>query len=203
MSISVGYPIRACGAEDLSQWVRRIALGDPDALAGLYEQTRCLVYRWVVRILRHADDANEVVLDVYAQVWRHSTRFDPSRGSVEAWLCTIARTRALDRLRSRNARADLDETSRHAAADIADQRSLDAPCTSFEAHRLARLALNSLSHSDRRLIALSFYEGYSHREIAEIVDLPLGTVKTRIRQSLRVMRRTLDSRTALMPAVAA
>jgi RNA polymerase sigma-70 factor (ECF subfamily) len=201
MSISIRYPIRTCGAADLTHRVNRIAAGDHQALAQLYEQTRRLIYGVVVRILQHAEDAEEVVLDVYVQVWNQSISFDPARGSVEAWLCMIARTRALDRLRARAARPDLDQTNLPVDALTGDYW-LDELAVSQEARWLVGAALQALTPAERHLVNLAFYDGYTHREISGLMDAPLGTVKTRIRMCLQKMRRVLAPSVSLAKAAA-
>ena len=169
-----------------------IAAGDTDALAALYDRTSRVVYGVAVRILRRRDEAEEVVLDVYTQVWRTATGFDPGRGSIEAWLLMITRTRAIDRLRARTARPDVDG----AAVEALEQRQTpvgaDRLASAWDARRRIGGVLPRLAPCERHLIEMAFLEGYTHRELAALLGLPIGTVKTRIRNSLRVMRGALE-----------
>lgn len=183
---------------DLLLFAERAGAGDPDALARLYDRTSRLVYSLALRILRREDEAEEVVLDVYAQVWRTAARFDVRRGSIEAWLLNMARSRAVDRLRSRAARPDLDSLGCAVVdiEDLGDQATADELVDAFDARRRADLMLLTLAPEDRRMIELAFYEGFTHSELSVLLGLPLGTVKTRIRRCLMRMRNAVDGRLA-------
>lgn len=170
-----------------------VARGDADAMGRLYDRTARLVFGVALRILRNRADAEEVVLDVYLQAWRSAPAFDPGRGTVEGWLITIARTRAIDRLRARSARPDLlaeplEPVSRRvpSAGDDLD-RQLELARTRTVVHGM----LSRLRDSERQLLELAFFRGYSHQQVAALLDLPLGTVKTRIRTLLMRLRRPL------------
>jgi RNA polymerase sigma-70 factor (ECF subfamily) len=165
-------------AEDL---LRKLRTGDSQALADFYDLYAGLVNGLALRILRNTAEAEDVVQEVFVQVWRQVQRFDPDRGSAEAWLCTIARTRALDRLRRRTARReDPGETAPGATA---------APKT--EEALAVRKALDGLSKEQRRALELAYYEGLTQTEIADRLGEPLGTVKTRIRTAMLRLREVL------------
>ncbi len=158
-----------------------MAHGEGEALGDLYDRHGRLVYALALRILRDQSDAEDVVQEVFAQAWQQARRYDQARGSVVGWLLTLARSRAIDRLRGRRGLAS-DET---ALADIPD-RAPRADEDLVWAGRAAevRQALDGLTLVQRTAIELAFYDGLTHTEIAERLELPLGTVKTRIRQGL-------------------
>ena len=167
--------------EDWMALIRRAAAGDQSALTALYDGTNRLVFGLVLRILGDHATAEEVLLDVYTQVWRQAASYDGARGTPATWLFTIARTRAIDRLRSgrlgderrRPIEAAENEPSRLANPE---ESSLDA-----ERRALVRSALESLAPEQRQVIELAYFGGLSHSEIAARTGQPLGTVKTRVR----------------------
>ena len=179
--------------DTLTPWILAVAAGDADALTTLHARTHRLVYGVCQRILRRPDEADEVVMDVYAQVWRSADRFHPGRGTGEAWLRMMARSRALDRLRTRRARPDVTSAVRCDDAfgrTIPDTRRHDF-ANVVDARRLTTAGLRLLAPAERRLLRLAFVDGYSHGELSRVLNLPLGTVKTRVRTSLHKMRRAL------------
>jgi RNA polymerase sigma-70 factor (ECF subfamily) len=127
-----------------------------------------------LRILRDRSEAEDVVQEVFVQVWRQASRFDPERGTPEAWLCTMARTRALDRLRRRVSRRE--EPSETAPGESKAPRNEEALAV--------RKALDGLSSDQRTALELAYYEGLTQSEIAERLGEPLGTIKTRIRTAM-------------------
>jgi RNA polymerase sigma-70 factor (ECF subfamily) len=161
--------------------IGRIAAGDHGALGELYDAYAGLVNGLALRILREGTDAEDVVQEVFVQVWRQANRFDPARGNVGAWLCTIARTRALDRLRRRVARRE--EPSEAAPLATGVPRTEEALAV--------RKALDGLSTEQRRALELAYYEGLTQTEIAARLGEPLGTIKTRIRTAMMRLRETL------------
>ncbi|HVQ31974.1 MAG TPA: sigma-70 family RNA polymerase sigma factor [Vicinamibacteria bacterium] len=168
-------------APDAQSLLRRLTGGDAAALGELYDRFAGLVNGLALRILRNTAEAEDVVQEVFVQVWRQAERFDPSRGSPEAWLCTIARTRALDRLRRRTARRE--EASEAAPGVSAAPRTEEALAV--------RKALEGLSADQRHALELAYYEGLTHTEIAARLGEPLGTVKTRIRTAMIRLRDVL------------
>jgi len=168
--------------------LERMARGDQEALAQLYDRYGRLVYSLALRIVRDQRDAEEIVQEVFSQAWRQSGRYSAGRGSVVAWMLTLTRSRAIDRVRGRRARPEA-TASETALADVPD----NAPAADEQlawAARTAqvRAALDSLPFLQRTAIELAFYEGLTHVEIAERLEQPLGTVKTRIRQGLLKLR---------------
>jgi RNA polymerase sigma-70 factor, ECF subfamily len=175
--------------------LERMARGDHEALAELYDRHGRLVFSLALRILRDQSDAEDIVQDVFSQAWRQAARYESSRGNVIAWLLNLTRSRAIDRLRGRRARPD---------ATAGDPATLDPPdlsqpvdeqlALSNQAARI-RAAVDDLSVLQRVAIELAFYEGLTHVEIADRLELPLGTVKTRIRQGLLKLKERLAGAT--------
>jgi RNA polymerase sigma-70 factor (ECF subfamily) len=161
--------------------IRRLTRGDHAALGELYDLYAGLVNGLAMRILRDRAEAEDTVQEVFVQVWQQAARFDPSRGTPEAWLCTMARTRALDRLRKRSSRREEPELG-HAG-------STEAPRT--EEALAVRAALDALPLDQRKALELAYFEGLSQSEIAERLAEPLGTVKTRIRTAMIRLRGVL------------
>lgn len=169
--------------------LQRMAAGDQEGLAGLYDLFASRVYSLALRMLRDAGDAEEVVQDVFAQAWRSAALYDRDRGTVGAWLIVMARSRSLDRLRSKRA------GSRAIPATNADPDLLadsavpqDLVAISRQQAEGLRRALDDLPGDQRSAIELAYFEGLSHPEVAARLAQPLGTVKTRIRLGLMKLR---------------
>ncbi|HXG87777.1 MAG TPA: sigma-70 family RNA polymerase sigma factor [Vicinamibacterales bacterium] len=177
--------------------VERMAAGDPDALASLYDRHATAVYSLALRIVGAPSDAEDVTQEVFTQAWRTAARFDGTRGEVAAWLLMMSRSRALDALRSRRRRPapSLDED---AAAAIPDPSpSVEYIVATHQQVAGAQVALDRLPAEQRKALELAYYEGLTHVEIAERTSSPLGTVKTRIRTALASVRTALaDSQAA-------
>ena len=166
----------------------RIRAGDAEALAQLYDETSSLLYGLALRVLNDPADAEEVVLDVYQQVWKSIHTFDATRGTVSAWLTMLTRSRAIDRLRSMDTRRSRELPIENGWE--ADSVSVPPEAESIfaEERRLVRGALATLAPEQREAIELAFFRGLTHVEVAEAVGAPLGTIKTRIRIGMRRMR---------------
>jgi RNA polymerase sigma-70 factor (ECF subfamily) len=168
--------------------VERMARGDHDGLAELYDRHGRLVYSLALRIMRDQGEAEDVVQEVFTQVWQQASRYRESRGNVIAWMLTLARSRAIDRLRRRASRPQ-DAGEAAAVSDIADSAApVDQQLAWAGRAAQIRSALDELPLLQRIAIELAFYEGLTHHEVAERLELPLGTIKTRIRQGLLNLR---------------
>jgi RNA polymerase sigma-70 factor (ECF subfamily) len=168
--------------------IRAIAGGDEAAFAAFYDATVGLVYGLALRILRDASEAEEVVSDVYLQVWRQAARFDAARGVARAWLVTIARSRALDTLRKRDPAEPREDAG--ALDDLAVSNTPDPPdwLSAVERGQTLHAALARLSPEQRQMLALAYFRGLSHQEICDHTGIPLGTVKTHLRKALDALR---------------
>lgn len=174
--------------EALLRIVGRVALRDPAALAQLYDATVGRIYGLALRMLKDAAAAEETVSDVYLQVWRTGATYAPQRGTVVTWLLVICRSRCLDALRARDEpivfHGDVDEDAGEAADDPMDLLAATQRQTCVHA------ALAALAPLPRQLIALAFFRGYTHQEIATFTGIPLGSVKSLIRRALTSLRAT-------------
>ena len=174
-----------------SEFLRRLYGGDVAALEGLYALHSGYVMAIAFRILRAREEAEEVVQDVFWQLWKGKVRYDPGRGRFATWLFTIARSRALDRLRRRRGTTGGDPSQLLAGVAAADDPELDAYAREREAR--VQSALAELSQEQRTTIELAFYGGLTHSEIATQTGEPLGTVKSRIKRGLSRLRDALGA----------
>jgi RNA polymerase sigma-70 factor (ECF subfamily) len=186
-------PDEAAAAIDLDL-LDRIRHGDSAALDALYKRYSSPVYSLVWKILQSPEEAEDVALDVFWQVWRQADRYDPSRGAPPAWIFTVARSRAIDRLRARRRREartiSFDDPATR--LDPLDEEAAPDDVVSYrQARDSVRKAMTGLSPVQREAVEIAFFRGLTHVEIAEKLGEPLGTVKTRIRQGLIRLRRAL------------
>lgn len=174
--------------------IRAVARGSADALAELYDRHAGMVFGLARRILARAEDAEEVVQDVFAQVWRQAVRYSDERASVAGWMVMLARTRAIDRLRARQARPDeqQDLQSPEGLPLRATGPDPEAIVLSADAAKQIQKAFVALPDHQRSLLDLAYYQGLSHSEIAQSTGVPLGTVKTRIRTAMETLRQKME-----------
>jgi RNA polymerase sigma-70 factor, ECF subfamily len=174
--------------------IERLQAGEPQALGALYDQLAPLVHAVLLRILGDRTEAEEVLLDTFWQVWKSAKDYDPSRGTLEAWVTTIARSRALDRLRARQKRQSglvlYEQEGRELSTSSAPMP--EAVALQGERAQAIATALAALSEEQRRPIELAYYEGLSQAAIAGRLGQPLGTIKTRIRLGLNRLRHVLE-----------
>ena len=172
-----------------AELIQRVAGGDREAFAELYDRFAAILFGIVLRILRSRAEAEEVLQDTFLQIWQRSRSFDERRGRVMPWLTLLARSRALDRLRNRNLQ---DRLTAEAAAQPEPQ-SADAvdDVTAGEEGLLVRRALTAISEDQRTALTLAYFEGLTQSEIAARLAKPLGTVKTHTRLGLMKLRELL------------
>jgi RNA polymerase sigma-70 factor, ECF subfamily len=173
----------------------RIARRDQGALAELYDRHCRLLFSLILRILRDRGEAEDVLQEVFVRVWDRADSYNPSLGTPAAWLVRISRNQAIDRLRSRTVRAGIHapEIDRpEQTADPAPDADPERYAASTEERHVIAEAIAALPQEQRLLIESAFYEGYTQSELAERFDLPLGTVKTRIRTGMQSLRRALS-----------
>ena len=171
--------------------ISRMARSDQAALAEFYDGTRVLVFGIALKILGDRTLAEEATLDTYFQVWRQAIKFDRARGGPLSWLCTLARSRSIDRLRASDRFKRQDSLT---PAEPAPEVSGPGPEESLllsERRILVREAMNQLSPEQREVIEIAYFAGLTHSEIAERLDQPLGTVKTRIRYGMMRLKELL------------
>lgn len=170
-----------------AELLREIALGDEDAFSRLYDQTAPLLLALIRRVVRDMAISEEVLQEVFVEVWRQATRFDARRGSARAWLCTIAHRRAVDTVRSSEAarRRDSEEGLARLEAQVVDVQEEGLMRVETQRVQVAMAALTSVQAD---AIRLAYFGGYSHREVASLLDIPVGTAKTRIRDGMIVLR---------------
>jgi RNA polymerase sigma-70 factor (ECF subfamily) len=178
--------------EDWSAFIARIARGDETALAALYDESSPLIYGIILRIVGNPADAEETTADVYAQVWRAAPTFDAAKSNPAGWLTMMARSRAIDRYRSKLNRIERDKRDFAPFADLQDSN----PQPEFQSILAQRrtLVLEAMTHlrpDERQAIELAFFLGYTHTELAARQGVTLGTIKSRIRTGLHRLNERL------------
>jgi RNA polymerase sigma-70 factor (ECF subfamily) len=194
-----GVPAEACAPHpgvpagagpDLADLLQRSARGDRDAFASLYDAAAARVHGLALRVVRDPAQAEEVTQEAFLEIWRTASRYDADRGSAVSWLLTIAHRKAVDRVRSAEASSRRESTYHHRNQSVDHDTTADAATASLEARRV-RTALGALTDVQREAIELAYFGGYTHTEVATLLDLPVGTAKTRIRDGLIRLRDTI------------
>lgn len=178
-------------SSDLDALLRRVARGDRDAFASVYDLTKTRVYGLVVRVLRDAGYSEETTQDIYLEVWRSASDYDPAKGSALAWLLTMAHRRAIDRVRAEQAGARRELRYGAANTDPATDVVAESAIAVDERRRVAE-CLGGLTDSQRQCIELAYYGGLTYTEVAQRLAANLSTIKSRIRDALRGLRNCLD-----------
>lgn len=181
-----GAPSRDAAAR-LADLLKRASRGDEVAFAEFYDATSARAYGLALRVVRNPAHAEEVTQEAYLDAWRSSTRFDSALGSAAGWLLTIVHRKAVDRVRSVEASTIRDETWQRESRPIDHDQTSDAAHSSLEAARV-RGAVATLTDVQREAVELTYFGGYTHTEVATLLDVPLGTAKTRIRDGLIRLR---------------
>lgn len=191
MPVMTVEPIKLAHDQEWTQLIALTAQGDQAALATLYDRTSPQVFGLVLKILNNREAAEEVTLDVYTQVWRQAHTYDRTRGAPGAWLMMLARTRAIDRFRAGAAEYGRIESLDAAQLFASDADTPEQDVEGQERRKFVQQALTVLTPEQRHVIALAYFYGLSQSEIAEKLQLPLGTVKTRMRLGMIKLREVL------------
>jgi RNA polymerase sigma-70 factor (ECF subfamily) len=179
--------------EEWLKLLRAICSGDQLALHSLFEQTYRIVFTLIVRITMNRETAEEVTLDVFYDVWRKASTYDPANGSVVGWVMNQARSRAIDRLRF-DQRKKRVNTYPHSLRSTTDMVSPQEACLFEEQTRQLRGALEVLTAEERKAIEIAFFSELTYEQTARNLNQPLGTVKTRIRSGLEKLREALGGK---------
>jgi RNA polymerase sigma-70 factor, ECF subfamily len=166
--------------------VSAIRVGDPNAMAALYDRYSAVVYSVALRVLGDTGAAEDVQQDVFMQLWRNPGAFDSSRGNLGAWLAVISRNRAIDTLRKRRPQDDIEDVVLSVVPDMAADADRARIATRV------RDLLAAMPPAQRTALEMAYYEGLTHTEIASKTGEPLGTIKTRIRAGLTALRKALE-----------
>ena len=183
-------PVTGPAAHTDEDLLLEVARGDQAAYEQLFDRVSGQVYGVVRRVVRDPSQSEEVTQEVLVEVWRTAARFDPARGSAGTWILPMAHRRAIDRVRSEQASRDRN----HRVGSGQHRREFDEVAEQVEVafeHEQVRRALGSLTDLQREAVELAYYKGHTYREVAELLDAPLGTVKTRMRDGLIRLRDAL------------
>jgi RNA polymerase sigma-70 factor (ECF subfamily) len=182
--------MRSSAGHELAELMGRIATGDQAAFADFYDATSRTVYGIVLRVLRDRAQAEEVAQEVYVEAWTSAPRFDAELGSPTGWLNTIAHRKAVDRVRSSERNLAREQRHFNAETQRVTADTSDIVVAQDESQRV-REALDQLPEAQRTAVRMAYFEGRTYREVAEFLELPLGTVKTRIRDAMKRLRHHL------------
>jgi RNA polymerase sigma-70 factor (ECF subfamily) len=171
----------------------RVAGRDQDALAALYDRHHRLLFSVILRILRDRGESEDVLQEVFVRVWDRADTYSPALGSPSSWLVRVARNRSIDRLRARQVRSGIADPIENApaAADETPAGNPEILTAQSELGRTVRTVMAELPPEQRVLIEAAYFDGYTQSELSERFQMPLGTVKTRIRSAMQTLRERL------------
>ena len=174
----------------LAELIARSSRGQEEAFAELYDLTSARIYSVILRVLRSPDHSAEVTQEVFVEVWRQSARYAPDKGSVMGWMTTMAHRRAVDRVRSVSSETARDEKYAYTGTEREVDHVWDGVEQRLDVERV-RKGMASLTQIQREALTLAYFGGYTQSQVAQLLKLPLGTVKTRIRDGLIGLRDAL------------
>ncbi|HEU4948393.1 MAG TPA: sigma-70 family RNA polymerase sigma factor [Kribbella sp.] len=186
-STALPWPVVGGEAGAPAELMARVARGDSAAFAQLYDLLAPRVYGLIRRVLRNPAQSEEVTQEVMVEVWRNATRYDPDRGSLTSWVLTMAHRRAIDRVRSEQSSTDREQALAAASSTTEYDEVAEAVTTNLEVEQVRR-CLSTLTELQREAVTLAYYRGYSYREVAELLDAKLATIKARMRDGLIRLR---------------
>jgi RNA polymerase sigma-70 factor (ECF subfamily) len=169
--------------------------GDERALSELYDRYSGMLFSLLVRILKDTSAAEEILQDLFLQLWRNPSRFDANRGSLPAWLMVIGRNRAISRLRSRERREVSEDSDGFSMDSLPSPENIESDAQRAELARRLRVAMASLPAEQREAVELAYFEGMTQTEIATRTGSPLGTVKSRVRAAMQALKQIFDDGT--------
>jgi RNA polymerase sigma-70 factor (ECF subfamily) len=176
--------------EDDRTLIQQIGIGDPKAFSLLYDRHKTIVFSLAIKISGSHETAEDITLDVFTQIWKNADKYHSEKGSVKGWIASIARYRAIDTLRRRKIRLDMDH-NRWSDVQPETLPSDDNPDDALDlavTRQKVNDAIYRLPEVQREVLAMAYFKGYTHRQIAEALNEPLGTIKTRIRLGLQKLR---------------
>ena len=178
--------------DDLDALLRRVAQRDVEAFAAFYDGTRARVFGLVTRVLRDPGYSEETTQDVYLQVWRNADNYNPAAGTPLAWLMTLAHRRAVDRVRSEQAATQRESRYGASNVELPADRVAEAVISNDE-RRQVTVCLDSLTDAQRECIQLAYYEGLTYVQVSERLAANLATIKSRMRDAIRGLRKCLGA----------
>lgn len=181
------HPVPHLATEEDARLLARVQRGDEQAMAALFDRYSKIVYSVALRVLRDAASAEDVLQEIFMQIWRYPESFIATRGSLGGWLAVVARNRSIDTLRRKKPSQQVEEVYLAAPTNLAEES---------ERHLMmerAKSVIVTLPAEQRKTLEMAFFDGLTHSEIAEMTGDPLGTVKTRIRSALITLRKAFEA----------